>query len=595
MNINERLAALRQQMKTHQVDAYIVPSSDPHQSEYVADHWKTRIWLSGFTGSAGVLVVTQDHAGIWTDSRYFIQAERELATSEVELHKQGVPHAPEHVEWITQQLREGATVGCDGFLFSVGQIRHLNKYFHVKNIDINYELDLVTPIWKDRLPLPQNVIFEHETKYAGLSREEKLEEIRDDIDAQGVDFYLVTTLDDVAWALNIRSNDIECNPLTIAYLVVGMKAAYLFIDAAKVSAETKANLLQDGVILRPYDDLVRFLEDVPVEQQILIDVRTTNIRLFNAMDSQQVLKGDNIVMHLKALKNETEVSHIKKAMLKDGVALTRLFRWLDAELETRTVSEVEVSEQLAAFRQAQGDYFGESFSAIVGYQGNGAIVHYRPEKETCAQLKKEGILLLDSGGQYINGTTDITRTVALGSPTAEQKRNFTLVLKGHIALATIRFPKGTKGMQLDTLARMYLWNEHLNYGHGTGHGVGFFLNVHEPPQGFATGGSTSRGITALQPGMFTSNEPGFYKTGEYGIRIENLILCVEDVVTDYGIFYKHETLTLFPIDLNLVEISLLSDKERTWLNDYHAQVLRELSPLLNTEEQAWMKEQCRAV
>lgn len=595
MNINKRLAALRQQMKAHQVDAYIVPSSDPHQSEYVADHWKTRIWLSGFTGSAGILIVTQDHAGVWTDSRYFIQAERELAESEVELHKQGIPHAPEHVEWLAQNLPEGATVGCDGFLFSVGQIRHLHKHFHVKNIEINYELDLVAPIWEDREPLPKNLIFEHDFKYAGVSREAKLEEIRDEMDIQGADFYLISTLDDVAWTLNIRSNDIDCNPLTIAYLLVGMKAAYLFIDQDKVHEGIKANLLQDGVVLRPYNDLLRFMNDIPSEESVLVDVGTTSIRVFNALKITQIIKGNNIVMPLKAIKNETEIAHIQDAMVKDGVALTHLFRWLDAELETRTVSEVEVAEQLDTFRRAQGGYFGESFNAIVGYQSNGAIVHYRPEAKTCAHLKKEGILLLDSGGQYINGTTDITRTVALGTPTAEQKRNFTLVLKGHIALATIRFPKGTKGMQLDTLARMYLWNDHLNYGHGTGHGVGFFLNVHEPPQGFATGGTTSRGITPLEPGMFTSNEPGFYKNGEYGIRIENLILCVEDIENEYATFYKHKTLTLFPIDLNLIEVSLLTEKERTWLNDYHAQVQRELSPLLNAEEKAWMEAQCRAI
>lgn len=593
MTINERIAALRQQMKTHQIDAYIVPSSDPHQSEYVADHWKTRIWLSGFTGSAGLLVITPIHAGLWTDSRYFIQAEQELKHSEVELHKQGVPHAPEHVEWLVENLAEGATVGCDGFLFSVGQVRHLNTHFYKKDIDLNYELDLISPIWKDRPALPQNQIFEHDEKYTGLSAAEKLEKIREEMTTQGVDYYLVTTLDDIAWALNIRSNDIECNPLTIAYLVIGLKMAYLFIDEAKVSVDIKGNLLKTGVALRPYDGLLEFLPHIPT--RILVDVKSTNIRLFNAIPTAQVLRGNNIVQALKAIKNKTEVTHIRAAMRKDGVALTRLFRWLSAEQETRSVPEVEVSKQLDDLRRAQGDYFGESFTAIVGYNANGAIVHYRPEAETCANIKKEGILLLDSGGQYIDGTTDITRTIALGTPTEEQKRNFTLVLKGHIALATARFPKGTKGMQLDTLARMYLWNEGLNYGHGTGHGVGFFLNVHEPPQGFATGSTTSRGITPLEPGMFTSNEPGFYKTGEYGIRIENLILCVEDMENDHGIFYKHDTLTLFPIDLNLVEVDLLTEKERNWLNNYHQKVLAELSPLLTEEEQAWMEEQCRAV
>ena len=589
-----RLTALRVAMKNHGVDAYIIPSSDPHQSEYVADRWKSRIWLSGFTGSAGTLVVTQQFAGVWTDSRYFLQAEEELRNTKFSLQKQGVPHAPEHVDWLAANLPKGAKVACDGALFSVSQIRHLAKKLP-KEIVLDTEIDLLGKVWKDRPSLPQGKVFEHAAKYAGKTRTEKLQMIRQKMTEAAADFYLITTLDDIAWTFNLRSNDVDFNPVTIAYAIIGQEIAYLFIDEQKMASDLIDRFRGDGIFIKEYDSIETLLRKLPAGKNILIHQPSISIKLFNQINGKQIVKGDNIVAQLKTIKNSTEVEHIRQVMRKDGVALLKLYRWLEQEVPQRIVSEYEVAQQLIEFRRAQGDYFGESFPAIVGYRGNGAIVHYRPLRNKSAVIKPTGMLLLDSGGQYLNGTTDITRTTTFDEPTAEQKRNFTLVLKGHIALATAKFPHGTKGAQLDTLARMPLWQHNLNYGHGTGHGVGFFLNVHEGPQSISPNVTAGRGTVVFEAGMFTSNEPGFYKTNDYGIRIENLILCVADQENEYGKFLKFETLTLFPIDLNLIDKKLLSASEIFWLNTYHQRVFTELSPLLNDEETEWLHQKCKTI
>ena len=412
---------------------------------------------------------------------------------------------------------------------------------------------------------------------------------------QAVSHYLVSTLDDISWVLNIRGRDVDFNPVAICNLLIESDKAHLFINPEKVPEIIKSSLTSDGIQIHPYPATEFHLEALPEGSKVLVDNTSINIRLYNSIPADQLVKGKNVIRPLKAIKNETEVKHIKNAMIKDGRALTKLYMWLEKTLATRTVPEVEVAEKLAGFRAEESDYFGESFAAIVGYKGNGAIVHYRANPATCADIKAEGILLLDSGGQYLDGTTDITRTIALSEPTTEQKRHYTLVLKGHIALATIRFPNTTMGAQLDALARMYLWRDALNYGHGTGHGVGFFLNVHEPPQGFAASAVTSRGSTTFQPGMFTSNEPGFYKSGAYGIRIENLVLCVEDEENEFGNFLKFETLTLFPIDTSLIDLDLLDSAERKWINQYHEMVRETLSPVLDEEGKAWMKEKCAII
>ncbi len=580
-------------MLAHGVDACIIPTNDPHQSEYVANHWKAREWISGFTGSAGLVIITKDQAGLWTDSRYFLQAESQLKGTEIVLYKQQATGTPEYVAWLAEHLPEGSTVGLDGFLFSIGQIRHFEKQLHPKGIRLNIQLDLIGEIWKERPPLPLDTIFEYELEFAGESRLAKLDRIRAQMRLQGVDFHLVTTLDDIAWTLNIRGKDVDCNPVAIAYLIVGLSTTHFFINLQKVPDEIKRNLNEDGVILHDYEALEAFLQQL--RQPILVDERLVNIRLFQAIPEVQIRKGDNIPLALKAIKNPVEIQNLRVAMRKDGVALLRFFRWLEQTIQVQTVTEYEASRKLNEFRATQGNYFGESFSAIVGYNANGAIVHYHPEAATAAAIRPEGLLLLDSGGQYLEGTTDITRTVALGTPTALQKQHFTLVLKGHIALARAKFPVGTSGVQLDTLARQFLWQEGLNYGHGTGHGVGFFLNVHESPQGFAASPNSQRGSTIHEPGMLSSNEPGFYKTGEYGIRIENLVLCVEAEETGFGKFLQFDTLTVFPIDTKLINPSLLTEAEKDWINYYHKWVFSQLASSLEEEEVEWLREQCTGI
>ena len=591
MTVNERISALRKEMQEYGLDAYIIPSSDPHQSEYVADHWKSREWISGFTGSAGTAVVTLDHAGIWTDSRYFISAEQELADSEMVLHKLIIQGKAEYAEFLKETLSSGAKVGMDGKVLSLGLSKHLKNTFKASGIDFVTDLDLIQSAWKNRPSLPQDQIFEHDIKYAGRSIAEKLEDIRAAMQAQQADFHLINTLDDIAWTFNIRGKDVECNPVAIAYAVIAAEEAYLFLDEQKVPQPLKDKLFINGIHLQSYDSILPFLKTLSADKSILIDPSTTSIAVYDAIAAEKIIKGNTIPLYLKAIKNETEIGHIREVMIKDAVALTHLFMWLEEVVKERSVSEVEISEKMYSFRAEQPNFHGDSFASIIGYKGNGAIVHYRPAKETCAMVEADGILLTDSGGQYDDGTTDITRTIAMGPPTEEQKRNYTLVLKGHIGLARAKFPKGTRGVQLDTLAREHLWAHGLNYLHGTGHGVGFFLNVHEPPQGFAPGMSL-RGRTVIEAGMFTSNEPGYYKENEYGIRIENCILTV-NAPSEEGEFLEFETLTLFPIDTLLIERSMLNEEETEWLNSYHSEVFEKLAPRLNEKQQIWMKEKCK--
>ncbi|MGK0363496.1 MAG: Xaa-Pro aminopeptidase [Saprospiraceae bacterium] len=590
--INQRLKALRIAMQENGIDAYIVPSSDAHKSEYVAEHWATRVWVSGFDGSAGVAIITQDHAGVWTDSRYFLQAEMQLADSDFELHKQGIPHAPEHRAWLRDNIKEGGVVACDGRQFSVGDIRAIEQRLKTKNASLVLDKDLIGEIWEDRPSLPTALIFEHDVKYAGKSRAEKLAEIREEMTA---DYYLVTALDEIAWAFNLRGSDVDCNPVFYAFAIIDHDSAWIFMDIDKVPENLANKLYAEGIYLKSYDFAEPILESLEEDKTVQFDKGTTNILLHNAIQKGNARAEKNIIQALKAIKNETEIKHIRNAMIKDAVALTRLYRWLEKTVEERGIPETEVAEVLASFRKAQGEYHGESFDAIVGYKGNGAIIHYHAQKDTCATIEKDGILLLDSGGQYYDGTTDITRTIRLGEPTDQESFCYTRVLKGYIELASIVFPAGTRGAQLDTLARMHLWQAGLNYGHGTGHGVGFFLNVHEGPQGFAPSPVTSRGTTVFEPGMVTSNEPGFYKDGEYGIRIENLLLCMEAGENEYGKWLKFSDLTLFPIDTRLIQMEQLTAREKKWLNEYHARVFEKVSPRLEADEVAWLREKTQVI
>ncbi len=592
MTTPKKLNALRSLMAAKNIAACIIPSSDPHQSEYFADHWKSRQWLSGFSGSAGTLVVTADHARLWTDFRYYILAAQQLEGSGIEMQKSDISQQNPHLDWLNENLPAGSKLALDGRLFSVGQVRRMSEVFSKKKMVLETGLDLVAAIWRDRPPMPQDAVFQHSIKYAGVTCEQKLQKVRTKMG--DADAFLLSTLDDIAWLFNLRGSDVECNPVFYAYAVVEREVAYLFIEPSKISGEIKNRLNADGVLVKSYDAIEPFLENFP-GISILLDLASTSNQTYSVIPKEKIREAQNIVIYLKAIKNPVEIQHIRQVMCKDGVALVRLFRWLESTLAERPVPETEVAERLIAFRRMEDTYFGESFDAIVGYNANSAIVHYRPEKGKCAVIRSEGILLLDSGGQYQDGTTDITRTIALSPPTERQKRDFTLVLKGFIALSIARFPKGICGIHLDTLTRQFLWQDHLNYGHGAGHGVGFFLNVHEPPQGFSPA-NAPRTTLPFEPGMLTSNEPGLYREGEYGIRTENLVLCVEDGEPNaFGTFRRFETMTLYPIDLQLVEENLLTPGEREWLNGYHREVFEKLSPLLDEGGRKWLEGKCGQV
>ncbi len=590
MNIDQRISALRQRMRSEGISAYILPSSDPHNSEYVADHWKSREWISGFTGSAGTVVVTLDHAGVWTDSRYFLQAEEELAQSEMVLHKMFNQFKPQYIEWLCENLDSGAIVGVDGQLFSIGAISSFEKLLNQSSLTLNTNLDLIRGTWEDRPDIPINSVFVHEDKYTGSTRIQKINAIREEMANKGADSHLISTLDDIAWTFNLRGSDVDYNPVFVSYAIINKNNSVLFVDSQKLDESLINQLAIENVEVQPYGNVIKYLNELSASISILIDKRNCNIALFRAINTQNIIQGTTIPRYLKAVKNETEIQHTREVMVKDGVALSKAFKWLEDTLKERSVKEIEFSDKLAEFRSQQMDYKGESFGAIVGYKSNGAVIHYRPNWESSKEIEADGMLLCDSGGQYLNGTTDITRTVTLSSPSDEHKRNFTLVLKGMIALSRAIFPKGTKGGQLDTLARQFLWQNGLNYLHGTGHGVGFFLNVHEPTQGFSSPGN-ERGDTVHVPGMISSNEPGYYKDGAYGIRIENLILCKE---RKDG-FLEFETLTLMPIDLNLVDSSIMDVGELSWLNSYHEEVNAKLRPHLSIEEKEWLDTKTRSI
>ncbi len=592
MNINNRLDSLKQKMGQFNVKAYIIPSSDPHQSEYVADHWMSRAWISGFDGSAGTAVITENFAGVWVDSRYYLQAEQQLRHTDFEMKKLQYRAVPEYLQWIAEHLSEGDTLGMDGKLLSVSQYRTIKNFLDPFGIKIDIDLDLIAMIWKDRPAIPTEQVFEHTLDFAVRSRKQKLEKLKKYLEDHDIQHLLVNALDNVAWLLNIRGNDIPCNPVSVAYLLFSQNGkATLFINEKKLDANLKNALEQDGVRLSPYEDIRNVLSKIDPTHRIALDPHTTSILLYNSISTTHIVEERNIITREKACKSRGEIEHIHNAMAKDGAALARAFRWMESNI-TNGFTEVELGKKLQYYRAQMNGYHQESFDAIVGYRANGAIVHYRAHPSTCATIKPEGLLLVDSGGQYLDGTTDITRTFSMGNPTEEEKISNTLVLKGMIALANAKFPKGTMGIQLDVLARQFLWSHGLNYGHGTGHGVGYFLNVHEPPQGIAPG-LQERGKTSLKVGMIVSNEPGYYKQGHFGIRIENLIAVRP--VEGQDDFFEFELLTMYPYDLTLINKSMLSDEEIAWINKHHDLSYTKIAPLLHEDERAWFKTKCRHI
>lgn len=589
MDIPQRLAALRQALRKTSVDAVIIPSNDPHQSEYVADHWKAREWITGFTGSAGVAAVTLDAAGLWTDSRYFLQAEQQLAGTGVTFFQAPPTGGHPQLDWLCRNLKPGSRVCWPGALLSVDTYDAVKATLEAGGLVLVTDTDPVAWAWEDRPSLPSAPVFAHSDALAGMTCGDKLAAIRKEMASTGADHLLLVALDDIAWTYNLRGRDVEYNPVFYAYSLISSDRALLFIQGAKVPPPLAESLARSGVELREYAEVTTYLGTVA--GKVSLDAGTASQVLLGALGpSATVLRGPSPTTLMKACKNSVELGHLRHAMEKDGVALLRLCRWLESELPLGP-TEYEVGQRLAEFRAQQTDYFGESFPAIAGYGPNGAIVHYRPEEKGSAILSATGVFLLDSGGQYLDGTTDITRTFALGPVPDQVRLAYTLVLKGHIALARAVFPAGTAGHQLDTLARMHLWSQGLNYGHGTGHGVGYFLNVHEGPHGIGPV-ANARSRTPLLPGMIVSNEPGYYATGEFGIRIENLVLCVEGPQTSSGKFLQFETLSLFPISDALIDPAWITPMEQKWLHDYHLLVWQRLSPMLNADEAEWLRNKC---
>ena len=590
-SIKNRLASLRNTMLKAGVSACIIPGTDPHASEYIAECWKERVWISGFNGSAGTVVVNTNKAGLWTDSRYFLQGAEQLAGTGIELMKQGLPETLEIIPWLSDELKAGDKVGVNPQMFSVNAYASMKSELKMVGIEL-VSVDLLAEVWTERPTLPLNPFFVFDTKYSGKSTTEKLTSLRAELKKARANVFVMSALDDIAWLFNIRGNDVDYNPVVIAYALVEEDKATLFIAPEKLTAATRIYLENEGVSVAAYTGIYDALRGISASKAVLIDGAKLNQSLFEAIPVGCAKRNTmSPVFKLKSIKNEVEMAGVRRAMVKDGVALTRFFKWLEENVDSEVLTEVTVDKKLYEFRSQQENFIGESFGTIAGYGPHGAIVHYSATEESASTLKPEGIFLLDSGGQYLDGTTDITRTVALGKVTDKQKADFTLVLKGHIALGTAIFPTGTRGTQLDILARKAMWDLGLNYGHGTGHGVGHFLNVHEGPQSIRM----DENPTVLQLGMFMSNEPGMYRTGEYGIRTENLVHIVPAMQTEFGQFLQFETVTLFPIDKDLIATEMLTESEKAWLNAYHQKVFESVSPLLTTEEKKWLENKCSAI
>ena len=586
-NINQRLASLREVMKREHLAAFIFPSTDAHQSEYVADHWLGRAWISGFNGSAGTAVVTMTSAALWTDSRYFLAAEEQLKGTGFQLMKLKIPGTPSIAEWLGKELADVSSpeVGLDGWVNSYAAtsclISDLRK---AGGITVRTNLDPLAEIWKDRPSIPENPVEIQPLEYAGEDASSKIQRIRKALRTYHADGVLVSALDDIAWTLNLRGTDVHCNPVFVSYLLIASDKVSLFVDEAKVSAEVRAYLEAHGVSLYNYNKVEDGLKEYS-EYNILLDGNETNYYLWKAVKCQEIVAKTSPIPAMKAVKCEAEIAGYRRAMLRDGVAMVKFLKWLVPAVEAGGQTEMSIDRKLISLRAEQDLFRDISFDTIAGYQAHGAIVHYEASAETDAPLKPEGFLLLDSGAQYQDGTTDITRTIALGPVTEEMKHIYTLVLKGHIQLELAKFPDGASGTQLDALARECMWREGLNFLHGTGHGVGSYLNVHEGPHQVRMEYMPA----PLRAGMTVTDEPGLYLAGKFGVRIENTLLIKDYMETEFGKFLQMESLTLCPIDTAPIDVDMLLPEELNWLNSYHAEVYAKLAPYLDEEEQIWLK------
>ncbi len=587
--VAERIEALRAQMKEAGIAATVIPQTDPHLSEYLADHWQVRRWLSGFTGSAGSLVVTMNEALLWADSRYWLQGAQQLEGTEIKLMKDGLPDTPSIIDWLCSTLKKSDTVGVNGMVFSVAECESMSAALNRCGISLNVDFDVIDRIWSDRPGMPADKVFMHDEKYAGEASGSKLGKILDNVKAQDADAVFISDLAEIAWALNIRSRDVESNPVVTSFLYISPDGSTLFVDEAKLTPEVSAYLAANGVAVAPYGSAMTFLAALPASVRVLINPVQSAAAFTPALGARMV-KGGSPVAILKGCKNDVQIAGIREAMIRDGVALVKSFMEIERTVsEGGHLTEMGVADILTRYRSEQDLYFDQSFDTIAGFGPHGAIVHYSANPSTDVALRPDNLLLVDSGASYLDGTTDITRTITLGNPTNAQRHDFTLVMKGHISLAEAIYPVGTRGAQLDVLARINLWKEGLSYLHGTGHGVGHFLNVHEGPQSIRL----NENPTPLMVGMITSNEPGLYRDGAYGIRCENLVLTVPAFSTEFGDFLRFETLTLFPFDLQLFDTAIMTPGEVDWVNRYHTMVYDRLSPRLDDAERQWLREKTR--
>ncbi|WP_252249775.1 aminopeptidase P family protein [Clostridium sp. ZBS13] len=591
MRTFEKIEKLREIMKKENIDYYVVPSGDFHQSEYVAEHFKSRAYITGFTGSAGTALIGREKGILWTDGRYFIQAEQQLKDSGIELYKMRIPGWPTLHEWLMENMKSGETVSFDGRLFSANEYKEFKKIKDKKDINIVMDKDLIEEIWNDKPELPKEKAFLHDIKYCGKSAKEKIEEVRVEMKKMGAESYIISSLDDIAWLYNIRGNDVKDTPVVLAYAVVNEEKATLYIDKNKLSNEDQIKLNNEGIKIDEYNNIFEDVKDI--KNSVILDPNKVSGYIYTLINENvEVIETLNITTKLKAIKNSIEIENLKRCQIKDGVAMVRFLKWLKENVGKENITEVTVADKLLELR-SKGDLFvEESFGTIAGYKDHAAMMHYSATDESAYELKSEGILLVDSGGQYLDGTTDITRSFILGKLTDEEKKDFTLVLKSHINLMKAKFLKGTTGSNLDVLARTILWDEGMDYKCGTGHGVGFFLSVHEGPQSIRPIPNT----VVLEPGMILTNEPGVYKEGKHGIRTENVMLVTNDIETDEGgEFYKFEVMSYCPIDIEGIDKSLLTEAERKWLDVYHTETYAKLSPYLNDEEKNFLKNATREI
>lgn len=592
MKITERIAKLKELMKERGIDYYIIPSADYHQSEYVGDYFKGREWISGFTGSAGTVVVTQNEVGLWTDGRYFIQAEKQLQGSGITLFKMGEEGVPTFIQYIVNNIQSGETLGFDGKVLATNTVLDFEAKFKDKKVNFNFEFDLVGEIWRDRPSLPASQVFVLEEKFTGESVEKKLTRVRNILEEENCDVNIITSLDDIAWIFNIRGNDVKNNPVNLAYAAITVDKAVLYIGEEKLNSEVEKYLYKNGVEVRDYFEIYEDMERVSNSNIIMMDLNKVNYTIFKKLNPEiKVINRSNPSTIMKACKNKVELENLRNSHVKDGVAVTKFMYWLKNSIGKEEITEMSATQKLESFRKEQELYIEPSFDTIAAYESNAAMMHYKSTSETDRRLEAKNLFLVDSGGQYFDGTTDITRTFVLGECSEELKKHFTLVLKGMINLSKVKFLYGVTGTNLDILARQALWNIGIDYKCGTGHGVGFLLNVHEGPQGIRV----QYNPQVLEEGMNVTNEPGVYIAGSHGIRLENELIVQKAEKTEFGQFMKFETMTYAPLDLDGVIKELLSKEEIEYLNNYHQMVYEKVSPYLTLEEKDWLKEYTRAI